>query len=320
MACLVFGGSRLALAAEDLMPLPQSVACLTSARPEQKEPVVPTESASAADALIRTRLTFSTASEKPVLRVLASDGSGAQLLAVRDHLLNYRLPCLQPGTRFVAVQDFRFVAGPGGTKVLPGQFVAVATEASLPEECREEFERSWQWLIVWDAPPEARTLVRLSFTSPTAGPEARILYNTGPPVWTDFVLRNMAKIRLPCVADLGGSYVGIQMFAGSPLELLSNPNRAGLTLGQLVNLMKHRKGDSVKFDLNTMGCPFEVDFEVFQPYLDNLVKEVDEPNPQREPFLQWLRGVALNISDHDLRRVLAVPNKVTVPCAVLDLL
>jgi|GEM_PF-3555663 len=319
MAWLVLGAGHAALAAEDLMPLPQSVACLTSARPEQTEPAVPAEPAPAADALIRTRMTFSAASEKPVLRVLVSSGIGAQLLAVRDHLLNYRLPCLKPGTRFVAVQDFQFVTVPGGVKVLPGKFTAVATEANLPEECREEFDQSWQWRAV-DAPGPAKALVRLSFTSPNAAPEASILFDTGPTMWTDLVLGNIAQIRLPCVTDLGGTYVGIQLFAANPFELWSNPDRAGLTPAQLVNLMKHPKGDVVKFDLNTMDCPFEVDFEVFQPHLDNVVREVGEPNPQREAFLQWLRGVALNISDRDLRRVLAVPNKVTVPCAVLDLL
>ena len=317
-AWLVLGAGQSAFAANDLRPLPQSVACLTSAMQDQAQPPVPADSTPAADVLVRALLTFSAADVKPVLRVLSSNGSGPQLLAVRDHVLSYRLPCLKPGTRFIAVQDFRFAAS-GTTKLLPGRFVAVATEADLPDECREEFNRSWQWLWVIDAPPQSKSVVRLSFTSPTSGPDASLLYNTGPPIWTDFVLRTMAKIRLPCVAELGGSYVGLQVFAASPLELLGTSGRPGLTLVQLVGLMKHRPTDSVKFDLNTMGCPFEVEFEVLQPHLDNFVKEEGDPNPQREAFLTWLRGVTLNVSEDDLRRVLAVPNKISVPCAVLDL-
>jgi len=74
----------------------------------------------------------------------------------------------------------------------------------------------------------------------------------------------------------------------------------------------------VRFDLTTMGCPFEVDVTAYKPYATNGVAEVGQRDPNRREFLEWLRAATFVFPPAAQRTAIGSSSRVTVPCALLD--
>jgi len=300
----------------------QSVACLISVRPEQKPPALASEERLSSEAVVRLQLHFSDPSAPPMVQVVASNGSSKLLLAVRDHVLNYRLPCLKPNLSVYAIQEFRVMANDPRGQVQERAVLESEARFGLPEECMAG--------IVNASPPDfnrliplsLKSIVRLTFTAPDAPPDVQMLFDSGPPAWTAAILASIATYRLPCVTAFGGPYVGEQIFefmGYNTAERAPRGQRTGITLDQFVSLLKRPRDRPVRFDFAAMGCPFQLTFRLFQPYMLNKVSEAGEANDTRQELIRWMRGVAFNITDNNLRGVMGEPTLVSVPCGVLDL-
>ena len=73
------------------------LSCLTSVRPEIKTPAYPVGVLDCTDAVVRVTLKFSSNDQAPAVDVSFNNAGPAFATAVRDHVANYRLPCLRPG-------------------------------------------------------------------------------------------------------------------------------------------------------------------------------------------------------------------------------
>lgn len=316
------GAEAAAQPAFELRPAEQSVACLTSIQPDQKIPAFAPDSPLSADVVVRLQLHFDQPTMPPVVKVLASNGSGKLLLAVRDHVLNYRLACLKPHLSVDAVQEFRLLAGDPQGQVQERALLEREARFGLPEECLAGIRSAPPPVFERAIPLSLKTIVRLTFNAPDAPPDVLMLFDSGPPGWTAAVLASIGTYRLPCVTPFGGPYIGEGVFAFMGYNTASRVpegQRTGITLEQFVSLLKRPREQPVRFDLAAMACPFQLSFELFQPYMQNKVRQVGEVNDTRQEFTRWMRSVAFNISDNNLRGVMGDPVTVSVPCGVLDL-
>ncbi len=75
----------------------------------------------------------------------------------------------------------------------------------------------------------------------------------------------------------------------------------------------------VYFDLNQMGCPFDLRVAYMQPHEKNVVEELETANPARQAFIDWLSSLKLRVSDNQLSQIFGQSFNVSVPCGSVDL-
>ncbi|MCG2594690.1 hypothetical protein LZ009_18075 [Ramlibacter sp. XY19] len=166
--------------------------------------------------------------------------------------------------------------------------------------------------------PTGRVLVRLTFAAADKAPEAQIVFDGGNAVLRDFVKKEVDDYRMPCLkpGDQPIKAVRLFVYPGSePMRRLTQE----LSLVDVLKITRDLKAQSVRFDLNEMGCPFKIKFAPWQPYAPNAVREIGASDPRRASFLKWLRELPLNLPEQLMRTAAGEVSTVSVPCAVLDL-
>jgi hypothetical protein len=92
-----------------------------------------------------------------------------------------------------------------------------------------------------------------------------------------------------------------------------------LTLPKFLGAVRDMRRQRLEFDFTRMGCPFDVRLTYLQPARKNVVAQFDNDNPARQPFIEWLKGVQLDLPAPSLEAVYADSLTLTVPCTKLNL-
>ncbi len=162
-------------------------------------------------------------------------------------------------------------------------------------------------------------LVRLTFTSPDVAPEMRVIYNGGDRRLERAVWDRVLTYRMACLKPGDEPVTADQEFRFE-FEGLDTPRlKPELTLVQLLGLVKDLKPQTVRFDFSTMGCPFQLSVEPYQPWAQNSVRQVGEANAGRREFTEWLRNVTFEIPPRAMKTAIGQPTIISVPCVLLDL-
>lgn len=271
-----------------------------------------------AGAVVKARIKFRNASDAPAIDVYYNSG-GLQSFeqAVRDRVVNYRLPCMPEGAAAVeVVQTFTFSshdlrhATRGEVEEEPGATACrfVAGTDQLPFYPRSRSMGTDRGVVV----------VSMTFNAPEQPPSTKIVYRNGANAFAQAAVNRVAQYRLDCT---GGPYTpltALQTFR----FVMEGSERFGLqnlALKQFVGALRDVEQQRVRFDLNALGCPFDVRFSLYRPHADNEVDEVGKHVPARKPFVQWLRSVELKIPREAYDDVVGQPINVSVPCGELDL-
>lgn len=322
-AALGCAGLGAALAQAQVNGQPETPAtpeapCLVSTRPQLARPEYPTWISPRTEAVVRVELIFNGPDAAPSMTLVANTGVEAFAQAVRDFVAYYRMRCLKPDQTLQAQQTYQFTLGRYPPKLLQSQPPEAGIN-SLPLDCSAGI-RNATLPDYKDYPsPALKTVARMTFTAPDRPPTVEWLFNAGPPSWTAAVRAVTDAYRLPCIRAADGRIVVDQFFHYNPWPLKPQENRKGVSAEQLTSLLKNAKQGAGRFDFNTMACPFNLSFELYQPFAQNAVVEMGSSNANRAPFLTWLRGVSFDVSDSKLRGVLGEAVSVSVPCGVLDL-
>lgn len=265
-------------------------------------------------------LTFNAPSAPPRVRVIEHADQAANELAdvVKAYTLGYRLPCLSSGDAPVVLrQQFDFRPNDGR--------VVYWSRPSDPLEA----ERRRQLACV--APPDqmavreaafeasgtssAVAVVRVRFTSRDEAPEVTVLDGGGSPFRIRAAQKLARNLRMPCLA--GAPVEGVWFMDFRTDDEYSTLRDMGLVtfLRGIANL----EDRPVSFDLDTMGCPFDVRLRLRQPYSRNLVGEIGAQNPARAPFLDWLGELRLTLPKETLAKVIGQSMTLNVPCGKITL-
>lgn len=292
--------------------------CLTST---SKQPVYPE---AAAGAIVRVLMQFDSATEPPRVDVKFNNGGAPSEKAVLDHVGTYRLPCLKPGGSATAKQEFQFVSPAPAAKIIEAPLRDDTPDTRVSKEClrgvteapKPDFPDRGGMLR--DMVRPGVVLTRLTFSRPDAPPAVEILYDGGDRRLAAAVESVVGAYRLAC-ANVGEKpIVAMQNYFfkygdGEPARL-----KPKLSLVQLLTLVKDMNAHKVRFDLTTMGCPFEVDVTAYKPYTENGIAEVGPRDPNRREFLEWLRAVTFEFPPAAKPTAIGSTSRIAVPCALLD--
>lgn len=268
---------------------------------------------------VLVELTFARPDARPAVQVLEHEGEQDFVEAVERHVRQLRVPCLTSDAAPARLrQDYRFRPDShevGVTDSDPDQqrqermaaCLMHTSGASRPEYPRQALSRGVQ----------GRVLARLRFDASDRPPQVRMYARDNAELLVDALRRFAGGYRVPC-------YEGT-----APLQLtlvyhfvVSGDGGYGfrsVTLPQFIGSMRGIRQQRVEFDLDKMGCPFDVTLTYWQPQFRNDVTAVGKPDARRTQLLEWLRDADLDLSRSHLDAIFGDRVSFTVPCGRIDL-
>jgi hypothetical protein len=266
-------------------------------------------------ALVRARMTFASGDEAPSIDIFYNTGDDQFAEIVRRHLRGYRLPCLdKQSAPVVMTQEFDFF--PGDLRKV--QYGNVWEEAHV-RSVRLCVETGSGKPAIVDA--AGTVIIEMTFSDPTKSPTTRVVYQGGEKrlgLAVQSVLDFVASYRMPCLTSSSRPLTTSQQFtfrdSSAPSYVLKD-----MTLWQLLGFTENLTQHKVRFDFNTMNCPFDVRLSPYQPHASNGVAQIERYDANRREFIEWMRKLVLKIPRHLMPHVIGRPIVVSVPCLVLDL-
>ena len=309
----------LSAAASELTLAPSSATCLSPPAVQRGTPDYPQDLWTAGTpGRVVVELIFTGPDLRPEVKVLRSEGGSEFVESVRRHVRDLRLPCLEAADIPARVQiDFDFK---------PIERKAVASAAVDPDRAEQERQLACVVNAAGSAPAyplearrngaQGRMLVEMRFVNADGPPEITLLARPASRDFLASVNQWAQQFRMPCHAGLPvpARWTLVYRFEGD--------QRYGFKKLRLVDFLGSIRGIEamrVNFDFNTMGCPFELRLQYLQPQRRNEVVQINEPNPARQPFLDWMAGAELKIGDKDQDAVFGDRLVLEVPCGQFNL-
>lgn len=310
-ACTQVGAQQVSLA-----PSP-AVRCLTPAVAERGVPEYPFDPWKRGEGgSVVVDLIFTTPDLRPQVDIVSQQGDGDFAAAVKAHVSNFRVPCLQYADIPVRLrQEYVFLPD--------GRTVSWTSPVDAADAQRRErlacIQRKGEPVYPLSARQRGlggRVIVEARFVGPDQPPETKT-YAVGrgdhfERSATDWV----QALRLPCLGDapITTLYTLIYRIEGDPAFGFKS-----LTLRELLSGVKDLRRQRVRFDTTQMGCPFELRLQYRQPFLPNAVGQVGEADPRRQPLIDWLSQVVLDLPDNLNESVFADIAPIAVSCIRIDL-
>jgi hypothetical protein len=302
-----------------LKPSP-ALDCLTTTPGAAGQPEYPTHAAEIdTGGRVLVELRFTEADRAPAVKVLESDGGYVD--AVRTHVRNLRVPCLAEhgGKAAVLRQEYIFV--PDSKRVvqrLPrdadddARSAMLACVAHLKPGSRPSYPLAAQREEL-----SANVPAELVFTAPDQPPKITAYVTRFTALMGDSIEEWAKGLRMPCHsgAPIDVLYSFVFRMEDDPVPGFNKP----LTLRAWLSNVEGVERDPVRFDLNAMGCPFELRLMYLQPNRKNRVAEMDNHNPARRELMQWIERHRLKLAPRMLAAVLGSSATLRIPCGVVDL-
>ena len=279
---------------------------------------------------VKVELVFSSPDDRPKVNVQlalsdgsrdgSSDSDTRRLFvdAVQEHVRNYRVPCL-PSNSAPARLVIDYVFKPDSQRVTwqAPQDADVERRGRLLA-CLAHPERDKPPAYPIDAQRrnlQGRVLVSMTFNAPDQAPVLEVFARPAMQDLASVVQPWVARFRMPC-------HEGAPIATSVVFQFRLDGDSYGFKPLGLVQFMRMVKGISkqrLQFDLNTMGCPFDLKLVYRQPFMPNSVNELDNRNPERHPLMRWLASAELEAPARSLDSVFGDSTVITVPCARIDI-
>lgn len=272
---------------------------------------------------VAVRLTFEHPDRPPSVAWLDVKGHHEEIsefrAAVSEHVRDLRVPCLREGEgpsrldrEYVFVPDRRdvyFARGDDPDFARRRELLKCAVHivgTSRPEYPMRARQEGIQ----------GRVLVRLRFDSPDRPPQVETFARPYARLLAQASAAWYEGMRLPCHdgQPLIAIYTHVFVFEDS-----RGYGFKPMVLQQLMAMTKGIRHRRLAMDTTAMNCPFDVRIELRQPHMPNRVVQVGDFERSRQPLIDWLRGVELDVSPKHLDAAFANEMLVTVPCLKIDL-
>lgn len=264
---------------------------------------------------MRVLLKFSRPDAAPEVQMLYNVAREDMQDQVRSYLAGYRLPCLQPDDGAVtAVQDFTF----DGSDKDP---LAVPEAPSVSEpRCFVMPRRA----LDYGGNSKYRVdHVRVEATFRGDGdqpPEIRLVFARASSRFQEAVREWVAQYRMPCRKPQDKPVTMTQLFSYAPGQERFGLTRNRFPLMEFLGQTQAPGRLKARFDLRTMGCPFNVRYTLGGGAVSNDAQVVGPTDPNKVAFLHWLEGLQFNFGSKDVADDLfGSVLQVDVPCGLLDL-
>ncbi|MDP1900272.1 MAG: hypothetical protein Q8K96_07445 [Rubrivivax sp.] len=262
---------------------------------------------------VKVELEFTTPDKRPAVKVLESEGDESFIDAVKAHVREYRVPCLE-GADIPSRLVIDFVFKPDDRRVIWSKPVdPMAAERARTLDCLSHVSgNKTPPYPVWAQRQnvQGRVLARLRFDAPDRPPVAEVFARPAAEGLAEHIKTWAEGYRLPCHqgGPLRANVVFVFVFEGETYGFRD------LTLRQFLGAVRGIREQTLTFDFNTMACPFDVKWVYQQPFMPNAVGEVGSSDAARRPFLDWLSRVELDLPKRSLDSVFGDHVTLTVPC------
>lgn len=298
----------------------QALACLSPQRELRGQPEYPFDLWKRGEkGRFKVALVFDDATSRPTVTVVERDGDSGFESAVKAHVRDLRVPCLTTGSPAARI-EIEYVFYPERHKVAASD--PVDTDRAAQDrmfKCLKHESGSLQIPYPEKARREdlqGHVLLELQFDSADGPPRFKV-YATE---WNKPLARALEQfasgIRLPCYE---GRPVDLPIDYFFQLEGTSAYGFKEITFNQFLSSVKGIREQKLDFDFTTMGCPFNLRLTYLRPYRRNKVVHLDNYDPAREPFVEWLRNAELSLTVPALNSVFGDNLTLPVPCARLNL-
>nr|WP_295769003.1 hypothetical protein [Rhodoferax sp.] len=166
--------------------------------------------------------------------------------------------------------------------------------------------------------PAGNVVVRMKFVQSDAPPEVEVLYSARHHLLASTGASMAQEYRMHCEKPLAAPVYATQTVRLRTADAQGAAVKDMAFVPFLQSLDRASLG-KVKFDLNTMSCPFDVKVTLIEPFAENTIAEAEARDPNRQEFLSWMRKVVFKYPPQNERFLVGESTKVTVPCMVLDL-
>ncbi|WP_431260275.1 hypothetical protein ACQ86G_09090 [Roseateles chitinivorans] len=315
----IAGGAMAAAGATDVSPPSpaRSLSCLQ--RPEEPPKFPERGNYDRTSGFARVKLRFVAPDRPPEVQLLTNSLREDMLDVVTRHVDRYRLPCLQPTDGTVsAVQEFEF----SNTQKAP---LPLGPDDTTPRGRLDLCYTRPKQDMIFNVMNAGREVNNIVITMTFAGdgeqpPEVKVLHAEAVPFAVDTVVEWARLSRMSCRKAGEPPVVLQQMFRLYP------PGRARkvlkveqLDLVDFLAMTENPHAEDVRFDFDTMACPFNVNYTMYGPSLPNEVTD-GEKKPDRAIFIDWLARQHLKFSSPKQARALFGEDlQIRVPCGRLDL-
>lgn len=268
-------------------------------------------------AALRVKLRFEPGRAKPQLEVLHAVADAELQELAFAYLEGFRLPCLGAGDPVVeAIQDMRLDAQTDPSPVAWASDPSERFDCVVTPPTRPDFNPSF----LFDSIEHVIVVARFEGDG-NAPPEVALKFTSGYGRAEESALNHVRSYRMPCrkAGDPPVQFEQPFVFVpqGYRRTLLK---RTEFSLRELLGFVRDLTEHAAYFDLNSMGCPFQVRLNLLQPRLLNRVTEAPPRNPNRAAFLHWLSTLRLNWpNERQERDLFGVPLTVQIPCGTVDL-
>ncbi|OWQ45203.1 hypothetical protein CDL60_20925 [Roseateles noduli] len=315
----IAGSAMAAAGATDVSPPSpaQSLSCLQ--RPEQQPKFPALGNYDRTGGFARVKLKFVAPDQAPEVQLLTNSLREDMLDVVTRYVDRYRLPCLQPTDGTVsAVQEFEF----SNTQKAP---LPLAPDETTPRGRLDHCYLRPKHDMIFNGLSVGREVNNVVITMTFSGdgeqpPEVKVLHQQAVPRAVDTVVDWARASRMPCRKADDPPLVLQQMFRLYPPGLQRQVLKVEqVNLVDFLAMTENPHAEGVRFDFNTMACPFNVNYTMYGPTLPNEVTD-GEKKPDRAIFIDWLSRQNLKYSSAKQARALFGEDlQIRVPCGELNL-
>ncbi len=329
LKCLKVGGWAAALLAASVSQAQtevkppsaaQSLSCLV--KPAKAPDYPERDKLDRGTGAMRLKLSFSKPDASPTVEVLFNSARQDMQDRVFRYVSDYRLPCLTAADGTVsAVQEFSFNNSDRDATPLPPERSNPDTNAPF---CLVMPRRDMAD-INGPVGADAEHVVAVATFSGDGQqpPEVKFVYSSGSGRFQRAVADRLAEYRMPCRRAGQEPQSFQQQFSMFPTgQRRYGFKREAFGLIEFLGITRNPLAQPVRFDFNTMGCPFKLNYKVYGGAVPNEVHETGrrgKPDPNKLPFMAWLASLNIAFSnDKQANDLFGSELQIQVPCTVLD--
>ncbi|MES2948039.1 MAG: energy transducer TonB [Pseudomonadota bacterium] len=292
-----------------------SLECMLPAVAERGTPTYPSAAwANQIEATVDVKLTFSSPDGAPKVELLGKEEVSEFEQVVRQYVKRYRLPCFVPGQAPIeTTQQFQFKYGDGRTVVYsnPNES-ARSSYAGCVAPARPTYP-----VAAANSGAGGTVVLEMAFTKRGVPSDVKVIYGARNH-WLEAAAVHAAKQYLfNCDIPDGKPLIARQQFLFH-LKGGKTFNFRDLSLVQLLRSADRSDFGKVRFDLTTMGCPFDLNLALYRPYASNKVGEFEKSDSTRKEFMDWLSQLTFEFPKGSEQYLIGKSVKLSVPCMILD--
>ncbi len=318
LACLF--ASTAAQAQQMTLAPSHALSCLARKDGKDARLVYPAEALERKDGgVVKVEMKFTSPDRAP--RVKITDETGSSLLeeAVSDYVDGFRVPCMDEKDGPVTLQqEYVFVSNDGRKVMSTSAHDDADAGRRAKMACIKNASGNEKPIYPTSArrdQSQGKFYVEMTFSAPDKAPDVEWLVTADSKALRRSVEDYLGELRMPCQ---DGEPVRSRMMFNFKLIDGDRTFFRDLTLIQFVSIAKDLP-TPVYFDLNTMGCPFDLRVQYMRPQEKNDVSELETSNPARKAFIDWLSSITLNLSNDQLSKVFGDSFTLSVPCGNVNL-